>query len=69
MNRIDHQHLHLWTEQQLLREEISHFEKHLANINADDDCAYGKARIRAFEALLEEHRRRLDALIAAQPDR
>jgi len=62
MNLPDH-HVTRHTEEEMLRAEIRRFEAHLANIANEDDCAYGKARIRAFEALLQEHRSRLHDLV------
>jgi hypothetical protein len=56
-------------EEAALRAEIQDFETHLARIAGDDDCAYDKARIRTYEALLHERRRRLDNLIAAHQGR
>ena len=47
-----------------LRAEIHQFETHLAHIAAEDDSAYGKARIRLYENLLHERRLQLDALTA-----
>ncbi len=51
-------------EEEMLRAEIRRFETHLVHIANEDDCAYGKARIRVFENLLREHRHRLDTLVA-----
>ena len=47
-----------------LRAEILEFETHLAHIAAEDDSAYGKARIRLYENLLHERRLQLQALTA-----
>jgi hypothetical protein len=52
-----------------LRAEIRQFETHLAHIAAEDDSAYGKARIRLYENLLHERRLALDALTAPSASR
>lgn len=50
------------TQEEHLRTQIHEIETHLKTIVADDDCAYEKARLRVYETMLEDHRRRLDAL-------
>lgn len=52
------------SQEDALRAEIRHFETHLAHIAAEDDSAYGKARIRLYESLLQERRHQLSALTA-----
>jgi hypothetical protein len=52
-------------EEQTLREEIAKFESDLARIDANDDCAYEKARIRTYEVMLQDRRARLALLTAA----
>jgi len=60
---------HTLQDEATLRAEIQCVEQHLVKIAGEDDCAYGKARIRAFETLLLEQRRRLDVLVSAATNR
>jgi hypothetical protein len=53
-------------EEETLRSDIALFESHLARIGGDDDSAYEKARIRAYELLLQERHTRLRLLLAAR---
>jgi hypothetical protein len=56
-------------DEETLRSDIALFESHLACIGGDDDCAYEKARIRAYELLLQERRTQLQQLLAARAQR
>lgn len=47
-----------------LRDEIRHYEAHLARVADDDDSACGKARIRMVEVQLQQRRERLVALMS-----
>jgi hypothetical protein len=52
-----------------LRTQIREVEAHLAHIANEDNSAYGKARIRLYEAMLQERRQRLSLLNAVHHDR